>query len=270
MPNSAKFAYLALSGGMDSSTLLLHLLARDYQVNAISFLYGQKHKVEIDYAINLVQYLHEKGFKINHHLIHLNGLSELLFSALVDGGEVVPEGLYDSENMAATVVPNRNKIFISILQAAALSRAVKENTTVCVALGIHSEDHAVYPDCRPEFVNADYTAFQLGNWDAHKVINYMPYLNSDKYGILKDGADACKQLNLDFNEIYKRTITSYKPNTDGVSDYKSASSVQRIAAFIQLNRVDPVLYADENGIADWNTVKAHVLSVLQENKIKMS
>ncbi|WP_419419630.1 7-cyano-7-deazaguanine synthase [Legionella sp. D16C41] len=268
MQNSTKFAYLALSGGMDSTTLLLHLLARSYHVTAISFLYGQKHKVEVDYATNLVKYLQEKGFNIRHQIVHLTGLSELLFSALVDGGKTVPEGLYDGKNMAATVVPNRNKIFISILQAAALSRAIQEDMPVNVALGVHSGDHAVYPDCRPEFINDDYQAFQAGNWHAEKVINYMPYLHGDKYSILQDGIESCRQLNLDVDEVYRRTITSYKPNTDGISDYKSASSIQRIAAFMKLNRVDPVVYADENGIVDWQTVKAHVLSVLQENNIE--
>ncbi|STX27603.1 transcriptional regulator ExsB [Legionella beliardensis] len=262
MQDSTKFAYLSLSGGLDSTTLLLHLLARGYQVTAISFLYGQKHNIEIERAQDLIQYLNLKGFAIKHHIIHLNGLSNLLFSALVEGGNTVPEGLYSGENMAATVVPNRNKIFISILQAAALSCAIENNTTVHVALGIHAGDHAVYPDCRPEFIDADYQAFQLGNWHAEKVAPYMPYLNADKGGILQDGIKACKQLNLDFKEIYKRTITSYKPNTDGISDYKSASSIQRIAAFIKLNCIDPIIYADDRGIVDWETVKAHVLSVL--------
>ena len=114
-----KQAVLSLSGGMDSSTLLLHLLAEGYEVQALSFDYGQKHSVELERAKSLVDYLNatrqhedEQYFpKIKYQVIKLDGLSQLLNSALVTGGKEVPEGHYAEENMKATVVPNRNKIF---------------------------------------------------------------------------------------------------------------------------------------------------------------
>jgi 7-cyano-7-deazaguanine synthase len=97
-----KQAVLSLSGGMDSSTLLLHLLANDYQVTALSFDYGQKHRVELERAQQLVDYLNKlilvmlKGHNINYQVIKLDGLSQLLNSALVTGGDEVPEGHYEA------------------------------------------------------------------------------------------------------------------------------------------------------------------------------
>ena len=142
-----KQAVLSLSGGMDSSTLLLHLLANDYKVTALSFDYGQKHRVELERAQQLVNYLNSKadetlakndlGEVIKHHfkpityqVIKLDGLSQLLNSALVDGGDEVPEGHYEEDNMKATVVPNRNKIFSSIIQSVALSIANETESPV--------------------------------------------------------------------------------------------------------------------------------------------
>jgi 7-cyano-7-deazaguanine synthase len=252
-----KQAVLSLSGGMDSSTVLLHLLAENYEVTALSFDYGQKHNIELKRAAELIHYLKQNGHNVKYQCITLLGLKELLNSNLVQGGEDVPEGHYEEENMKDTVVPNRNKIFSSIIQAVALSIANEKNCPVKIAMGIHAGDHAIYPDCRQEFRDADYKAFIEGNWDADKITYMTPYLNGDKYDILKDGESCCKKLNIDFNEVYKRTNTSYKPDLLGRSDYKSASSVERIEAFIKLNRKDPVEYID-----GWETAKKHVEELL--------
>ena len=252
-----KQAVLSLSGGMDSSTVLLHLLANDYEVTAISFNYGQKHNIELARAQQLIDYLKEKGHNVNYQEIILVGLVDLLNSNLVQGGEEVPEGHYEEENMKDTVVPNRNKMFSSIIQAVALSIANEKNCEVKIAMGIHAGDHAIYPDCRQEFRDADYNAFVEGNWDADKVTYYTPFLNGDKFDILVEGQSACYKLDIDFNEVYKRTNTSYKPTAEGLSDYKSASSVERIEAFIKLGRKDPVEYVD-----GWDVAKAHVEELL--------
>jgi 7-cyano-7-deazaguanine synthase len=273
-----KQAVLSLSGGMDSSTLLLHLLANDYEVTALSFDYGQKHRVELDRAAQLIDYVNDhlfmtKGVMVKYQVIKLDGLSKLLNSSLVEGGKDVPEGHYAQDNMKETVVPNRNKIFSSIIQAVALSIATQKNTTCDIAMGIHAGDHAIYPDCRQEFRDADYGAFTLGNWEANRVSSYTPYLHTDKFGILEDGEKCCKQLDLDFDEVYKRTNTSYKPiklsDTYWLSDYKSASSVERVEAFIKLGRPDPVQYGElleEGGVrtVKWNEVKTHVEKILLE------
>ena len=292
--NNKKYAVLSLSGGMDSSTLLLHLLSTGYNVTCLSFDYGQKHKIELERAASLVEYINSdpsQGWlskdysKVKHQIIKLDGLSQLLNSSLVEGGTDVPEGHYAEENMKATVVPNRNKIFASIIQAVALSIAEQNNAECTIAMGIHAGDHSIYPDCRQEFRDADFEAFKLGNWGSEKVTISTPFLEVDKFDILKHGLECCEQLGLDFDEVYKRTNTSYKPiyiphiavlnTTTGkyddilnkgnwYSDYKSAASVERIEAFIKLGRPDPVAYADENGIVDWETARAHAEQILNQ------
>ena len=277
-----KQAVLSLSGGMDSSTLLLHLLANDYKVTALSFDYGQKHRVELERAQQLVDYLNSHTREvaktipsfppITYQVIKLDGLSQLLNSALVTGGDEVPEGHYEEDNMKATVVPNRNKIFSSIIQSVALSIANETESPVKIAMGIHAGDHAIYPDCRQEFRDADYKAFCEGNWEAQRVSSYTPYLDGDKFDILKDGESCCECLGIDFDEVYKRTNTSYKPikffhtstRWKWYSDYKSASSVERIEAFIKLGRPDPVAYADETGPVNWETAKIHAEELLYD------
>tara|TARA_R110000751_G_scaffold90621_2_gene177822 strand:+ start:228 stop:860 length:633 start_codon:yes stop_codon:yes gene_type:complete len=208
----------------------------------------------------------------------------LLNSSLVEGGDEVPEGHYEEDNMKATVVPNRNKIFSSIIQSVALSIANETKSPVEIAMGIHAGDHSIYPDCRQEFRDADMIAFREGNWDAELVSSYTPYLNGDKFDILIDGQDCCNQLGVDFDEVYKRTNTSYKPipihesvtisergmmrtktKINWYSDYKSASSVERIEAFLKLGRKDPVGYADENGRVKWEVAKNHVEILLKEH-----
>jgi len=276
-----KQAVLSLSGGMDSSTLLLHLLANGYEVTALSFNYGQKHSVELERAKELVEYINSKcedGPKENpniwkyvpvkYQVIELNGLSQLLNSALVTGGEEVPEGHYAEENMKATVVPNRNKIFSSIIQAVALSIAEQKKTECVIAMGVHAGDFSVYPDCRQEFRDADFEAFKMGNWGAEKVYHYTPYIQVMKGDILQDGLTCCNTLGLDFDEVYKRTNTSYKPmlhNGVWYSDYKSAASVERIEGFINLGRKDPVSYGNESGPVSWEVAKSHVEKVLAEH-----
>jgi len=273
----AKHAVVSLSGGMDSSTLLLRALSEFDSVTALSFDYGQKHRVELDRAQSLVDYLNENGQKVTYRVIKLDGLVDLLNSALVTGGAEVPEGHYAEENMKATVVPNRNKIFASITQAVALSIANETEEETSIALGIHAGDHAIYPDCRQEFRDADDAAFRIGNWDSDRVSYFTPYLQGDKFDILKDGIVLCEELGIEFDEVYSRTNTSYKPMTHMVmddearlvpvwfSDYKSASSVERIEAFIKLGRKDPVAYADETGPVDWEVALAHAEKVLAEH-----
>ena len=279
-----KHVVVSLSGGMDSSTLLLKALNEYDTVTALSFDYGQKHRVELERAQSLVDYLNDEcsdeecygGCRIKYQVIKLDGLVSLLDSALVEGGEEVPEGHYAEDNMKATVVPNRNKIFASITQAVALSVANRTRENTDIALGIHSGDHSIYPDCRQEFRDADDAAFRLGNWEADRVGYWTPYLEGDKFTILQDGEILCKELNINFDEVYKRTNTSYKPYPSGNSDYKSASSVERIEAFILLGRPDPVQYEDETGEVDYETARTYVEQVLSEhakeqfNKVRTS
>ena len=273
MSKKKKNVVISLSGGMDSSTLLLRCLKEYENVVGISFDYGQKHKVELERAQELVNYLNEELKIYNlpkdivtYKVIKLDGLVDLLDSALVEGGDDVPEGHYENSNMKETVVPNRNKMFASIAQAVALSVANKTKETCDIALGIHAGDHAIYPDCRQEFRDADDKAFREGNWDADRVDYFTPYLETDKLGILKDGQELVKELGIGFKEVYKRTNTSYKPYPSGNSDYKSASSVERIEAFIDLGVEDPVQYEDESGEVPFEVAKAHVIELLRKHE----
>jgi 7-cyano-7-deazaguanine synthase len=283
---------LSLSGGMDSSTLLLRALSEYDNVIAVSFDYGQKHRVELERAQELVSYINtllyrvgEPYGKVRYQVIRLDGLTPLLNSALVTGGAEVPEGHYEQDNMKATVVPNRNKIFSSIVQAIALSTANQNESTCDIALGIHAGDFSIYPDCRAEWRDADDQAFRVGNWDVGRVGHFTPYINVMKFDILKDGEMLCEKLGLDFDEVYSRTNTSYKPIQHLVekeisvlaslkeiqkvpvwfSDYKSAASVERIEAFIKLGRPDPVAYANNEGPVSWEVAKAHVEQVLAQH-----
>jgi 7-cyano-7-deazaguanine synthase len=302
METNKKYVVLSLSGGMDSSTLLLRLLSEGYECVCLSFDYGQKHKVELERAKELVEYVNGHSQKaeqdqlgtitvtgenfplVKHQIIKIDGLSQLLNSTLVEGGSDVPEGHYEDSNMVKTVVENRNKIFSSIIQSVALATANKNNTSCVIAMGIHAGDHLIYKDCRAEFRDADYKAFLEGNENGERVQYYTPYLNTDKFGILQDGVKCCEQLGLDFDEVYKRTNTSYKPikyttsrcimTDEGpkmefgfkwYSDFKSASSVERIEAFIKLGKPDPVEYADETGPVTWEVAKQHVEQILQQN-----
>jgi 7-cyano-7-deazaguanine synthase len=285
-----KYAVLSLSGGMDSSTLLLHLLAEGYEVQCLSFDYGQKHIVELERAQTLVRYINtslyrvgEDYMKVKHQIITLDGLSQLLDSSLVTGGNEVPEGHYAHENMKDTVVPNRNMIFSSIVQAVALSIANKYDSNCIIALGLHSGDHAIYPDTTEEFRQSCLNTFRIGNWNGDKVDYYTPYMETDKSGILRDGEKCCAILELDFNEVYRNTNTSYKPiyidyprdstmedmrngpKGDWYSDYKSASSVERIEAFMNIGRRDPLKYADETGPVIWEFVKQKTVETLKKH-----
>ena len=287
--NKSKHVVVSLSGGMDSSTLLLKALNEYETVTALSFDYGQKHRVELERAQSLVDYLTKNDYKVTYKQIQLNGLVDLLDSALVTGGADVPEGHYAEDNMKATVVPNRNKIFASITQAVALSVANRTEENTDIALGIHAGDHSIYPDCRQEFRDADDEAFRLGNWEAERVHYWTPYLLGDKFTILQDGEVLCEELGLNFDEVYSRTNTTYKPihwdsdtktvitdpsilgryskaekTSKWYSDYKSASSVERVEAFIKLGRPDPAEYADETGPVDYETARIYVEQVLSE------
>jgi len=183
-----KYCVLSLSGGADSSSLLLRLLNDGYEVTALSFDIGQKHKIELERATELVNYLNslenkmvEDGGKpmfspINHQIIKLDGLSNLLVSGLIDNDSMeMKKGHYAHENALTTVVPNRNAIFAAITYAVALSIVKRTGEKCQIALGTHMGDFnnktqiGIYPDCSEEFKIALEHAFKIGNWDSEKV-----------------------------------------------------------------------------------------------------
>ena len=237
-------AVMALSGGMDSTGLLMRLLADGYEVSCLSFDYGQKHAIELERAKENISYLSENGIHVDHRIAELGSVMGLFHSALTTEGFDVPEGHYESVQMKQTVVPNRNAIFASILYGYALSVALREGGETKIALGVHSGDHEIYPDCRPEFYEAIGEAFRTGNWDSHLVSFHLPYIEGDKEAILADSDEAIRSLGLDFDTVFANTNTSYNPDELGRSSGKSGADVERILAFHAIGRKDPVEYVD--------------------------
>lgn len=256
-----KTVVMALSGGMDSTCLLMHYLSQDYKAICISYNYGQKHAIEIERAKSTINLCKEKGMRVSHHVVDLSPAMSLFDSALTSSEQEVPTGHYEEMQMKQTVVPNRNAIFASILYGFALSEAKRMNEKVLLALGVHSGDHAIYPDCRPEFYTALQAAFEIGNWESELVEFDLPYLHGDKTSILLDGLESTTKLDLDFDTVLSNTITSYNPDNHGRSSGKSGSDVERILAFHAIGRKDPIEYLEP-----WEDVLRHALQIEKEFK----
>ena len=164
-----------LSGGMDSGILMYEAINSEYEVEAIGFNYGQRHVTELDYAKRLCD-----DIDICFDIVDIQSITPFIGgSALTDDIEV-PKGHYEDLSMKATVVPNRNAIMLSIAFGIAKARGFG-----FVGAGMHAGDHAVYPDCRPEFVNA-FQSMQLVAMD-EPVTLWTPWIGVDKTHIAKRG-----------------------------------------------------------------------------------
>ena len=246
---------MSLSGGMDSTSLLLRLLAEGSKVTCLTYDYGQKHSIEIDRSKENIAYLSKHGYKVEQSVIDLKSAMSTLQSALTSQDVDVPEGHYESSQMKQTVVPNRNAIFSSILYGHALSTSISEDCDVRIALGVHSGDHEIYPDCRPEFYESLERSFSIGNWDSERVSFYLPYISGNKATILEEALGSCGSLGVNFDTVLSNTNTSYNPDEKGRSSGRSGADVERILAFHKIGRVDPVEYVD-----DWTSVLEYALS----------
>ena len=252
---------MSLSGGMDSTSVLIRLINEGYKIDCLSFNYGQKHVIEIEKAIENIAYLSREGYQVKHQIIDLTSAMSIFHSSLTNKEIIVPEGHYEETQMKSTVVPNRNAIFSSIIYGYALSIVAKEDINVKIALGVHSGDHAIYPDCRPEFYQSLETSFRLGNWDSERVDFYLPYINGDKVTILNDAMKSCQELGIDFDTIFSNTITSYNPDNEGRSSGKSGSDIERILAFHKIGRRDPIEY-----IEPWEKVLQNAITTEKDFK----
>lgn len=215
-----EIALVILSGGMDSTTLLYDTISKGYKTFAISFNYGQKHKVEIQLASKTC-----KKLGINHKVVNVDVLNELAPSALTRKDLKVPEGRYDSKVMKQTVVPNRNMVLISLATSYAISIGAKK-----LFYGAHAGDHTIYPDCRKEFVKQLSKAVALCDWS--KVDLYAPYLNMDKGDIAIRG----KKLGVD----YSLTRTCYTSGRKACG--KCGACIERLEAFGKAKMEDPIQY----------------------------
>lgn len=150
-----KKTIVIVSGGMDSITLLHLLVQAGHQLEALSFDYGQRHKKELRFAKKNCDML-----GIKHQVVNLTSITPLISNSSLTGTDDVPDGHYTDESMKITVVPNRNMIMLSVAIGYAENLGFEQ-----VAIGNHSGDHAIYPDCRTEFVTALSEAAQLGTYN---------------------------------------------------------------------------------------------------------
>lgn len=180
-----KDSILIYSGGLDSTTMLYEY--RDRIAMAISFDYGSNHNgKEIKCAS-----LHCERLGITHVVIPLDFMRRYFRSSLLDGAEAIPEGHYEDDNMRSTVVPFRNGIMLSVAVGMAES-----NELQYVMMANHGGDHTIYPDCRPEFVDAFDAAAQAGTFNGVRLLS--PYVNMTKADIARHG----KQLGIDYSETW--------------------------------------------------------------------
>jgi 7-cyano-7-deazaguanine synthase len=251
-----KKAILSLSGGLDSTCLLLHLLSLGYEVKCISFDYGQRHGIELSRAANNVRFLRELDFPIvDFQVINLISVFADSTSSLnPQSGVAVPEGHYAEESMKATVVENRNIIFSSIVYGKALAWANKTKDNVEIHLGIHAGDHDIYPDCREESRLAAELTFRISNWGSERISYKSPFVDIHKGQVLQAGLDAIREINNtktfrylsvgDVISIFKNTNTCYNPNGAGTPCGKCGSCTERIEAWEYVGLPDPLTLSE--------------------------
>lgn len=218
-------AIMILSGGLDSTTLLYHLM-NDPGIEAVKALgvnYGQRHRKELVKASIVC-----KDLGVEYQIANLPSVRQLLAGSSQTSEDVpVPEGHYAEENMKQTVVPNRNMIMLSL----ALGWAISLKYDV-VAYGAHAGDHAIYPDCRPEFIAALGKAALLADW--HQVGIIHPFMTWSKADIVRRGG----QLGVPF----EKTWTCYQGGE--IACGRCGTCVERLEAFDIAGNIDPLPYQD--------------------------
>jgi 7-cyano-7-deazaguanine synthase len=213
-------AVVIFSGGMDSFTILNKVIKQGDTPYALSFNYGQRHKKELDYAARACKIL-----GIKHKIIDISAINELIGGSSLTDDINVPEGHYEEDSMKQTVVPNRNMILLSMAVGYAVSIGASD-----VYYGAHSGDHAIYPDCRPQFVDAMNDVCAIANYES--VTIKTPYLHHSKIDILTDGLS----MGLD----YGLTWTCYNGQEKACG--KCGACQERLEAFEKNNVVDPLEY----------------------------
>ena len=226
---SSHEAVAVLSGGMDSTVAVYQLKSHYPDIHLLSFNYGQRHKKELEYAKLTAEAL---GFR--HDIVDLSGVAKLFSgSSLTDGSVDVPEGHYAEDNMKLTVVPNRNMIMLSIAFGVAIS-----DKAAIVTTGVHAGDHAIYPDCRPKFIedlNAALTTANEG-FTRPGLFVWAPFMNISKADIVSIGH------NLDVP--FQNTWSCYKGGE--VHCGICGTCYERREAFELANVEDPTQYDPAN------------------------
>lgn len=221
---TASRAVVIYSGGMDSYTVLHRALREGYEVHALSFHYGQRHARELDVAREVCESL-----GVAHQVVDIRAIHGLIgASALTDATQQMPRADYAEDNMKATVVPNRNMILLSL----AIGHAVNLEAELCY-YGAHGGDHAIYPDCRPEFVARMNDVAAIANYTPVEI--RAPYLHASKSDILAEGL----RMGLD----YAHTWTCYLG--EALACGECGSCRERLQAFASQGLVDPLPYRDQ-------------------------
>lgn len=215
------------SGGMDSVTAL-HWARREHApVAAVSFDYGSKHNHrEIPFAAE-----HAAALGVRHEVVPLKFMDRLFASDLLASGGEIPEGHYEAENMKQTVVPFRNAIMLSVAAGFAESAGAE-----AVVIAAHGGDHAIYPDCREDFMRAMGDAMRLGTYAQVQLLR--PFIAMTKGGIAAEGARLGVNL--------ARTWSCYKGGA--VHCGKCGTCVERREAFAQAGLTDPTIYASVDAL----------------------
>ncbi|WP_299074078.1 7-cyano-7-deazaguanine synthase QueC [uncultured Paraglaciecola sp.] len=208
------------SGGMDSFTVLNLAVKQGLEVFALSFDYGQRHKKELDYAARACQLL-----GVQHKIVDISAINQLIGGSSLTSDIEVAEGHYEEESMKSTVVPNRNMILLSMAVGYAVSIDANK-----VYYGAHSGDHAIYPDCRPEFVHKMNDVCAIANYEAVEIVT--PYLEESKIAILTAGLE----MGLDYNQ----TWTCYNGRDKACG--KCGACQERLEAFAKNGVNDPLEY----------------------------
>ena len=208
------------SGGMDSYTLLNDCISKGMQVYALSFNYGQKHAKELHYAQKVCDQL-----GLPHKVVDITAVHQLLLGSSLTDDIEIPEGHYEEESMKSTVVPNRNMVMLSLAIAYAVSVQAQS-----VMFGAHGGDHAIYPDCRPEFVEKMAAVSKIANYEEVDVV--APYINLNKTEILAKGL----QLGLD----YGKSWTCYNGRDKACG--RCGACQERLEAFADNRATDPLSY----------------------------
>src|SRR5262249_28143130 len=222
-PQASKAAAI-ISGGLDSVTLAHLLASQGYDLHLLSFDYGQRHRKELDFAQRAAARLGAEWTLID---LKAAGLKTLLRgSALTDPDVQVPEGHYAADNMRITIVPNRNAIMLAIACA-----AVESDGAQVVGVAVHAGDHVIYPDCRPEFIEA-FEAMERLAMDRPVLRIEAPFLNCSKADIVRIGA----QLNVPFGQ----TWSCYRG--DEIHCGACGTCVERREAFLLAGVIDPTIY----------------------------
>lgn len=213
-----------LSGGMDS-TAALYWARQEHEVaGAVSFDYGSKHNArEITHAR-----WHCEKLGVPHEVVALPFVNELFTSDLLQSGGEVPEGHYADANMRRTVVPFRNGIMLAIACGLAESRGAR-----ALVIAAHAGDHAIYPDCREDFMRAMGAAMKAGTYEQVELLR--PFIHLDKTAIARLGHD----LGVDFG----MTWSCYKGGE--LHCGRCGTCVERRESFLNAGLVDPTRYEHE-------------------------